>query len=117
MKRIIDEQKNHPWSDYVEENEYIIKYGFVNKRKGLFWRKRMFLLTSTPRLIYIDAHANIKKGEIPLDSAKCKPMNFKLFDVITPGRSYHLEDTEGEALKWCEAIENIRDKYLSRSKK
>jgi 3-phosphoinositide dependent protein kinase-1 len=77
----------------------------------------MFLLTSTPRLIYIDASNNIKKGEIPLDSTlKCKPMNFKLFDVVTPGRSYHLEDSEGGALQWCEAIENIRDKYLSRSK-
>lgn len=114
----MDEQKNHPWSEYVEENEYIIKYGFVNKRKGLFWRKRMFLLTSTPRLIYIDATAGIKKGEIPLDaSLRCEPKNFKLFDVVTPGRVYHLEDSEGEALHWVKAIENIRDKYLSRKNK
>jgi 3-phosphoinositide dependent protein kinase-1 len=110
----LEEQKNHPWSDYVNvaENEFIIKYGFVNKRKGFFARRRMLLLTSTPRLIYIDAAANVKKGEIPFTSElKCEPKNFKIFFVHTPNRTYFLEDPEGEALKWCNTIEEIRDKY------
>lgn len=110
----MEEQKNHPWVDYVnvEENEFIIKYGFVNKRKGFFARRRMLLLTSAPRLIYIDALANVKKGEIPFSMAlKCEAKNFKIFFVHTPNRIYYLEDPEGEALKWCNAIEHIRDKY------
>lgn len=84
----------------------------MNKRKGFFARKRMLLLTSTPRLIYIDATANLKKGEIPFDSSlKCEAKNFKIFFIHTTHRTYNLEDPDGEALKWCKAIEEIRDKY------
>jgi 3-phosphoinositide dependent protein kinase-1 len=108
----LEEQAKNPWHNYVKENEFIIKYGFVNKRKGFFARKRMLLLTSTPRLIYIDAVANVAKGEIPFDATlRCEPKNFKIFFVHTPNRSYFLEDFEGDALKWCKAIEDVRDKY------
>lgn len=85
LKKLLDDQKtNLPWSEFVDENEYIIKHGFINKRKGLFSRRRMLLLTSTPRLIYIDANANVKKGEIPFDSTlTCERRNFKIFFVHT----------------------------------
>lgn len=44
----------------------------------------MLLLTSVPRLIYIDASANVKKGEIPFTSTlTCEPKNFKVFFVHT----------------------------------
>lgn len=85
LKKLLDDQKtNLPWSEFVDKNEYIIKHGFIYKRKGLFSRKRMLLLTSKPRLIYIDATSNIKKGEIPFDSSLiCEPKNFKIFFVHT----------------------------------
>ncbi|CAG9798713.1 unnamed protein product [Chironomus riparius] len=114
LKKLLEDQKtNLHWSEFVEENEYIIKHGFINKRKGLFSRRRMLLLTSTPRLIYIDAHANVKKGEIPFDSSlTCERRNFKIFFVHTPNRIYYLEDPEGGALHWCDTIEEVRDKYF-----
>lgn len=84
LRKLLEDQKKIPWSEFVEENEYIIKYGFVNKKKGLFPRRRMLLLTNTPRLIYIDANANVKKGEIPFSSSlACEPRNFKIFFVHT----------------------------------
>lgn len=83
---MLEEQRiNNEWSDFVENSELILKYGLVNKRKkGLFTRRRMLLLTSKPRLIYIDPMSKIKKGEIPFDSSlTCEPKNFKLFDLHT----------------------------------
>ncbi|KAG5676682.1 hypothetical protein PVAND_006498 [Polypedilum vanderplanki] len=117
LEKLFKEQTKIQWSEFLDENEYLIKYGFIYKRKGLIPRKRMLLLslalsTNTPRLSYIDANANIKKGEIPLDSTTvCEPKNFKTFFIHTPNRIYFLESHEGDALKWCEAIEKIRDKY------
>lgn len=137
LKKLLDDQKTNlqQWSEYVEDNEYIIKHGFINKRKGLFSRRRMLLLTSKPRLIYIDAVNNVKKGEIPfLSSLTCERRNFKIFFVHTvriffnaaylltvvthllfhsqPNRIYYLEDPEGNALSWCDTIEDVRDKYF-----
>lgn len=89
LQKLLEEQKQIQWSEFLEENEYLIKYGFIHKRKGLIPRKRMLLLTlklasNTPRLSYIDANANIKKGEIPFDSTiVCEPKNFKTFFVHT----------------------------------
>jgi 3-phosphoinositide dependent protein kinase-1 len=75
-----------PWVTFVESNELILKYGYIMKKKGLFslLRKRMFLLTDTPRLIYIDPNTKERKGEIPFDSnLNCEPKNFKIFFVHT----------------------------------
>lgn len=119
LTKILEEQKNHPWSDYVnvDDNEFIIKHGFVNKRKGFFARKRMLLLTSKPRLIYIqEKPVTEKKGEIPFtNELKCEAKNFKIFFVHTPNRTYFLEDPTGEALKWCKTIEEVRDKYCQQA--
>lgn len=84
LERLLEEQRSNPWVSFVDENELILKYGFVNKRVGLFSRRRMLLLTATPRLIYIDPSTNIKKGEIPFDETiQCEPKNFKVFLVHT----------------------------------
>lgn len=49
QERLLEEQRaNHAWADFVEHEELILKFGFINKRKkGLFPRKRMLLLTSS----------------------------------------------------------------------
>jgi len=61
------------------DGEVILKKGFVNKRKGLFARKRMLLLTTGPRLIYIDPVQMIKKGEIPWSAdLRAEYKNFKI---------------------------------------
>lgn len=77
------QKDDNKWQQFVEGEE-IIKQGFVNKRKGLFARKRMLLLTTGPRLFYIDPIQMVKKGEIPMSSdLRCEPKNFKIFFVHT----------------------------------
>lgn len=81
----------------------------MSKRKGLFARKRMLLLTTGPRLIYIDPAQMVKKGEIPWsEELRVEPKNFKIFFVHTPNRTYYLEDPDGFALRWCDAIKDVK---------
>lgn len=71
------------WHQFVD-GEVILKQGFVNKRKGLFARKRMLLLTTGPRLVYVDPVQMVKKGEIPWSAdLRVEPRNFKIFFVHT----------------------------------
>lgn len=77
------DQEDEKWQQFVE-GEVILRKGYVNKRKGLFARKRMFLLTTGPRLFYIDPVNMIKKGEIPWSSdLRVEAKNFKIFFVHT----------------------------------
>lgn len=77
------QKDDNKWQQFVE-GEVIIKQGFVNKRKGLFARKRMLLLTTGPRLFYIDPVQMVKKGEIPMSKdLRPEPKNFKIFFVHT----------------------------------
>lgn len=77
------QKDDNKWQQFVE-GEVIVKQGFVNKRKGLFARKRMLLLTTGPRLFYIDPVQMVKKGEIPMSrDLRSEPKNFKIFFVHT----------------------------------
>lgn len=77
------DQEDEKWQQFVE-GEVILKKGFVNKRKGLFARKRMLLLTTGPRMFYIDPVHMVKKGEIPWSSdLRVEAKNFKIFFVHT----------------------------------
>lgn len=108
----LEEQKSDMWHSFAE-GELILKKGFVNKRKGALYvpRKRMLLLTTGPKLIYIDPVQMVKKGEIPWnEKLRAEAKNFKMFFVHTPHRTYYLEDSQGYALKWCQAIQEMHDK-------
>ena len=108
-RKLLEKQRtSNQWHKFVEGN-LILKQGFVNKRKGLFARRRMLLLTTGPHLYYVDPVNMVLKGEIPWSpELRVEPKNFKIFFVHTPCRTYYLEDPEGFALPWCEAIEDMR---------
>ncbi|XP_076285790.1 phosphoinositide-dependent kinase 1 isoform X2 [Lasioglossum baleicum] len=109
--RIEKQRTSNQWDVFVEGN-LILKQGFVNKRKGLFARRRMLLLTTGPHLYYVDPVNMVLKGEIPWSpELRVEPKSFKIFFVHTPNRTYYLEDPEGFALEWCRAIENMRVHY------
>ncbi|XP_033211588.1 3-phosphoinositide-dependent protein kinase 1 isoform X2 [Belonocnema kinseyi] len=114
-RKLLEKQRmSNPWHKFVEGN-LILKQGFVNKRKGLFARRRMLLLTTGPRLYYVDPVNMVLKGEIPWSpELRVEPKNFKIFFVHTPCRTYYLEDPEGFALQWCDAIEDMRVHSYSR---
>lgn len=84
FKQKLEEQKaSNEWNHFVEGN-LIVKQGFINKRKGLFARKRMLLLTTGPHLYYIDPVSMQLKGEIPWSKdLRVEPKNFKIFFVHT----------------------------------
>ncbi|KAL6442208.1 hypothetical protein ACFW04_002467 [Cataglyphis niger] len=106
--RLEKQRATNQWDTFVEGN-LILKQGFINKRKGLFTRRRMLLLTTGPHLYYIDPINMVLKGEIPWSpELRVEPKNFKIFFVHTPNRTYYLEDPEGFALEWCRAIEEMR---------
>ncbi|XP_034987388.1 3-phosphoinositide-dependent protein kinase 1 [Zootoca vivipara] len=97
----------NPWHQFVENN-LILKMGPVDKRKGLFARRRQLLLTEGPHLYYVDPVNKILKGEIPW-SLELRPeaKNFKTFFVHTPNRTYYLMDPSGNAHKWCKKIHEV----------
>ena len=65
----------------------IINSGILDKKKGLWSRRRMFLLTEGPRLFYVDPKEKVLKGEVPLSvETRTEMKNFKIFFVHTPDR-------------------------------
>nr|XP_044986067.1 3-phosphoinositide-dependent protein kinase 1 [Jaculus jaculus] len=115
-KRLLLEKQasGNPWHQFVENN-LILKMGPVDKRKGLFARRRQLLLTEGPHLYYVDPVNKVLKGEIPW-SQELRPeaKNFKTFFVHTPNRTYYLMDPSGNAHKWCRKIQEVwRQRYQS----
>ncbi|XP_065162571.1 3-phosphoinositide-dependent protein kinase 1 [Atheta coriaria] len=109
-------QRGDKWNDLVKGN-LILKQGLIEKRKGLFPKRRMLLLTLGPHLYYVDPDAMVLKGEIPWSAdLRPEPRNFKTFHVHTPNRTYYLEDPEGYALEWCKCIDEVKAFYYSSTK-
>lgn len=106
-ERIVKQSCSNEWHRFVENN-LILKQGFVEKKKGLFPRRRMLLLTTGPHLYYIDPTAMVLKGEIPW-SVELRPeaKTFKIFFIHTPNRTYYLIDPNNNAVQWCDAIEEV----------
>lgn len=108
-RRLVEQKAADPrWHGLCEGN-LILKRGHVNKKRGLFSRRRMLLLTLGPHLYYADSDTMTLKGEIPWSPelrVECK--SFKIFFVHTPNRTYYLQDPEGYALEWTKAIEEVR---------
>lgn len=110
--RLLQQQETQSqWHNLVDK-KLILKQGLIDKRKGLFSRRRMFLLTTGPNLYYVDPSSMVLKGQVPFGlTLKAEPKNFKNFHIHTPGRTYYLEDPEGFALEWCKALEEVRKHY------
>jgi len=110
--RLLDlQRKNNEFHPFVED-KLILKQGILDKKKGLWSRRRMFLLTEGPRLFYVDPKEKVLKGEIPWNAdMKTEMRNFRIFFVHTPNRIYYLIDPSSYASKWCEAIESVRSFY------
>lgn len=82
-ERLEVQKTESKWHGLVEGN-LILKQGLVDKRKGLFARRRMFLLTLGPHLYYVDPTNMVLKGEIPFSAdMRVEAKNFKTFFVHT----------------------------------
>ncbi|XP_059172685.1 3-phosphoinositide-dependent protein kinase 1-like [Physella acuta] len=116
-EKLRKQREENPFHQFVEDN-LIIRQGFVDKRKGLFARKRMLLLTEGPHLYYVDAHNKVLKGEIPWSKyLRPEAKNFKIFFVHTPNRTYYLESRSPDAQQWVQKIQEIWNKYYDENGK
>lgn len=99
------------WTHILSADETIVKQGKVKKYKGMFYKKRLLLLTDKARLVYIDPQSMEVKGEIPLYrdfSAAVK--NDHAFTVDSGGKHYVMDTQEtGGAVAWVDAITEIQD--------
>ncbi|XP_050352071.1 3-phosphoinositide-dependent protein kinase 1 isoform X1 [Nymphalis io] len=106
--RLEIQARENKWHQFVD-GELILKQGLVEKRKGLFARRRMLLLTTGPRLFYVDPVNMVLKGEIPWSpELRVEAKNFRIFLVYTPNRTYYLEDPLSFALEWRRVIDEVR---------
>ncbi|CAH2039692.1 unnamed protein product, partial [Iphiclides podalirius] len=107
-RRLEVQARENKWHPFVD-GELILKQGLVEKRKGLFARRRMLLLTTGPRLFYVDPVNMVLKGEIPWSpELRVEAKNFRIFLVHTPNRTYYLEDPQSYALEWARVIDEVR---------
>lgn len=114
-ERLAKQERESPWHQFVDNN-LILKTGVVDKRKGLFPRRRQLILTEGPRLYYVDAAAMVLKGEIPwTKDLRPEAKNFQVFFVHTPKRIYYLEDHTGYAMEWVKKIEEVHRAYFGDS--
>ncbi|KAH8547956.1 3-phosphoinositide-dependent protein kinase 1-like protein [Umbelopsis sp. PMI_123] len=107
----IAEQAISPWSKYLHKDELILRAGRVNKRRGLFSKKRYLILTDRPRLFYCADGAkssSVPKGEI-FWTPKMVPelKGKKQFWIHTPHKTSYFEDPEGKAEEWVNAINTL----------
>eukprot|EP00742_Colponemidia_sp_Colp-10_P002986 GILJ01003186.1.p1 GENE.GILJ01003186.1~~GILJ01003186.1.p1 ORF type:complete len:502 (+),score=48.27 GILJ01003186.1:46-1506(+) len=103
------------WNRYLAADETIRMCGLVQKRCGLFTKKRQLILTSSPRLLYVDPEKMLLKGEIPwTDKLRPELKNAKTFYIHIPTRTYYLQDLTGNAQRWVEAILDAMDDYVEK---
>jgi len=97
--RLEEQIKTNKFHQFVRGN-LILKQGILDKKKGLWARRRMFLLTEGPHLYYVDPDHMVLKGEIPWsETIRPEPKDFKVFFVHTPNRVYYLIDPGNENLR------------------
>ncbi|XP_041362473.1 3-phosphoinositide-dependent protein kinase 1-like [Gigantopelta aegis] len=111
VKQLQDQAKTNDYHRFVESN-LVLKQGLIDKRKGLFSRRRMFLLTEGPHLYYVDPVKKVLKGEIPWSKdLRPEAKNFKIFFIHTPNRTYYLEDPESRSEEWVRKINEVWKHY------
>jgi hypothetical protein len=82
-ERLDLQRRNHKFHRFVDD-QLILKAGLIDKKKGLFARRRMFLMTEGPRLFYVDPVNMELKGEVPFSSdMRTEAKNFRTFFVHT----------------------------------
>lgn len=117
---ISDAERKERLQQQASTNEYhrftegnlILKQGLIDKRKGLFARRRMFLLTEGPHLYYVDPSNKVLKGQIPWSKEmRTEQKNFKIFFIHTPNRTYYLEEPTKRAEDWCKEIDRVLEMY------
>ncbi|CAF3595604.1 unnamed protein product [Adineta steineri] len=96
------------------QNNLIIKQGILDKKKGLFAKRRMFLITEGPAIFYVDPDAMELKGTISWTAdLRIEQKDMKTFLIHVPGRTYYLTDPDQDANTWCKSLISIHYRYYN----
>lgn len=111
LKRITSEDLDEACRRHLLQDEFVVLHSIVWKRRGLSYKKRRLILTSKPRLFYVNLSGEFK-GLIPWSLTKRLQVvkrSDQKFDV-TPSevsRSYHFSDKALGADIWVETLTAI----------
>jgi len=108
VQALVEGQTQTKWKQFLLPTEGIVMTGMAHKRVGLFARPRQFILTTYPRLMYINMEKLEKRGEITWDQiTRVEVRDPTTLHIHTHARTYYLEAvTDSE--QWCKAIEFMR---------
>jgi len=113
------EEERVRWSSILMPGERIVRSSLLKKRAHIFsTTERRFLLTqiykegpqarTLARLIYIDEAKMCYRGEVPWSGEIVTELkDARHFEVTTPRATFQLEDPEGKAAEWIEAIDHL----------
>mmetsp|Transcript_11885 Transcript_11885/g.29281 ORF Transcript_11885/g.29281 Transcript_11885/m.29281 type:complete len:485 (+) Transcript_11885:162-1616(+) len=101
------------WRQFLIEGETVVFTGLIQKRSftgvGFFSKRRQLVLTSFPRILYIDPREMRIRGEIPWSkNIVAEQKNRKNFVIHTHGKSYKLTCISHEADQWVKAIKSLK---------
>lgn len=109
-KRLKKQEERKEWEQFLLENEQILESGLIFKRRKLSIKKRMLILTDTPRIFYIDPRRRILKGEVPWSKKLyIEIRNDVVWRINTPKRIYYLEDLKKNSQRWADAVRKLQN--------
>lgn len=103
------------WKDYLLEDEHVVFTSVVIKRRYLSVKKRQLILTTHPRMFYIDLETNLIKGHVPWTPTMWAEATSRTqFLVHTPDRDWNFEcffENEGQTSElWVRKINSLLKK-------
>ena len=112
-------KRKHPerekWSQFLNTDEDIITAGLVVKPSKIgLSHQRQLILTTTPRLIYVDPKKMELKGEVEWtkdDPPTIYALNKDTFEIAVSSRTYKFVDKTNLASYWINIVQDTVKNY------
>lgn len=110
-KEEIGDAFDEKWQMFMCRGEEIVYTSLVKKRSGISIKTRQLILTTSPRLVYVDPQTMAIKGTIPWNSKDISVVvrSPKHFNIVTRRRTYIFQELLGDATTWATVINKVRE--------